>query len=166
MNCLAKGTLCDTNKSFDQSQHIITDSCKLQKGFKCQRELVFFILAAPHCCFIPLPLEWRIWNKCIKKKKRKKYFSCFTVFSALLELNYVGTVIRSLSARRWQISMVQFERCVVKYCSFALDLQTLCGTLCANHRSPQSCVDSSLFSPVVSAAACSWIQLLAAPHTP
>ena len=167
MNCLAKGTLCDTNKSSDQSQHISTDSCKLQRGFKCQGELVFCILAAPHCCFIPFPLKWRVWNKCKKRKKikRRKYVSCFTVFSAPLELNYVGTVICSLSAGRWQIPVAQFKRCVVKYCSFALDLQILYGMFCANHRFPQLCVGLSRFSPVVPVAVCSWIQLPASPCT-
>lgn len=46
-----------------------------------------------------------------RKKKRRKDLSCFTVFSAPVELNYVGTVICSLSARRWQIPVAQFERC-------------------------------------------------------
>lgn len=165
MNCLAKGTLCDTNESA-QSQCISTDSCKLQRGFKCQGELVFCILAAPHCCFIPLPLKWRVWNKCKKRKGGGgEVVSCFTVFSAPLELNYVGTVTCSLSARRWQIPVAEFERCVVKHCSFALDLQILYGMPCANHRFPQSCVGSSRFSPAVSAAACSQIQLPASPCT-
>lgn len=45
------------------------------------------------------------------------------MFSAPLELNYVGTEIRSLSAGRWQIPVAQLEGCVVKYCGFVLDLQ-------------------------------------------
>ena len=100
-----------------------------------------------------------------EKKKRRKYVSCFTVFSAPLELNYVGTLICSLSARRWQIPVAQFERCVVKHYSFALDLQILYGMPYANHRFPQLYVGSSRFSPVVSAAVCSWIQLPASPCT-
>lgn len=131
--------------------------------------MVFCILAAPHHCFIPLPPRWRVWNKCRKrkekKKQRRKDVSCFTAFSAPLELNYEGTVICSLSARRWQIPVAQFERCVVKHYSFALELQTLYGMPCTNHRFPQSCVGSLGFSPVVSVTVCSRIQLPASPCT-
>lgn len=80
------------------------------------------------------------------QKKKKKKVSCFTVFRAPLELNYVGTLTCSLSAKRWQIPVAQFERCVVKHNSFALALQvTVWHALC---------------KPQVPTAACGFLAFL------
>lgn len=58
-----------------------------------------------------------------KYEKKSKNVRRFAVFSAPLELNYVGTVICSLSAGRWQTPVAQFEGCVVKCYWFAPDLE-------------------------------------------